>query len=610
MKKSIELLAPARNLNIGIEAIRHGADAVYIGADSFGARSAAGNSIEDIQALTEFAHRFHAKVYVTLNTILTDAELDEAQRLIEKLYAIGVDALIIQDLGLLQLDLPPIDLHASTQMDNVDAEKVKFLEQVGFSQVVLARELSLQQISAIHSQSNVALEAFVHGALCVSYSGRCYASQHCFSRSANKGCCAQFCRLPFDLIDGKGTTVMREKHLLSLRDMNRSQSIEEMIDAGITSFKIEGRLKDEVYVKNVTAAYRQAIDAVISQRPDELQRSSHGESTFTFTPNLSKSFNRGFTDYFIRGERSAMHDFDTPKSKGELIGEVAHVERDGIRLINCKENISAGDGLTFIDASGKLQGFRVNKVENGKIFPHIMPGIKQGSAIWRNHDERFLKLLSRPSAERRIAIEMRFEETADGFQITATDDYGCCAISSFPFEKVEARSPQEENIRKQFSRLGDTIFCLRSMDVKTVGNHFIPSSTLATWRRAVIEKLLMQREKARPVVRCRQEDVSAQLPQKEYNYTANISNRKAAEFYERHGARSIAPAYELAPTEGAPLMYTRHCLRHALGCCLKTPGGKRLTEPLTLRLTDGRAFTLKFHCDRCEMSLCPKNPHL
>ncbi len=481
MKRKIELLAPAKNKDIGIAAIRHGADAVYIGAPAFGARSTAGNAVGDIKELADFAHLFHAKVYVTLNTILKDEELPLVKNLVRELYDIGVDALIVQDMAFFRLDLPPIDLHASTQMDNTDAEKVSFLENIGCSQVVLARELSLSQIAAIHEQTNVKLEAFVHGALCVSYSGRCYASEYCFKRSANRGSCAQFCRLPFTLIDGEGKVVEKDRHLLSLRDMNRSASLEAMLDAGISSFKIEGRLKDEGYVKNVTAYYRLALDDIIARRPEELERSSQGTSSFAFTPDLAKSFNRGFTEYFLQDIRTPMHNFITPKSMGEAIGSVMkigkkHLEVDGTCCL------SAGDGLTFIDTEGKLQGFRVNSVEGRSIFPHIMPGVSVGTRLFRNHDEAFAKQVSRPGAERKIDIDVRLSENEDGFLLTLADASGISVTCPFPYSKTVADTPQTANLQKQLSRLGDTIFALRKLDVDLSGNWFIPSSLLASWR--------------------------------------------------------------------------------------------------------------------------------
>ncbi len=604
-KRGIELLAPARNLSTGIEAIRHGADAVYIGASAFGARAAAGNSLEDIAQLTAYAHLFHARVYVTLNTILTDEELSEAQKLIEQLYQVGVDALIVQDMALLRLKLPPIDLHASTQMDNCDAAKVKFLEDAGFSQVVLARELSLSEMATIRSRTSCALEAFVHGALCVSYSGRCYASQHCFARSANRGECAQFCRLPFTLIDGNGKAALKEKHLLSLCDMNRSGHLESMLDAGISSFKIEGRLKDETYVKNVTAAYRQALDEIISRRSEDFERTSHGTSTFTFTPNLQKSFNRGFTDYFLRGERSPMHNFATPKSKGEYLGQVTSIGKRHLET-NITAKINAGDGFTYLDTEGKLCGFRANRAEGSNIFPAIMPRIRVGTALYRNADAAFSKLLAKPSAERKISIDIELRESPHGFVLSAKDESGCSTSLHFPFEKSVARSLQEENIRTQLSRLGDTIFSVRKLNITFVSKPFIPSSVLTTWRRDLIEKLICTRRIARPLLLRKPENLQSTFPRPTLDYTANVANSQAEIFYESHGANIEEKAFELKEPSGVALMYTKYCLREALGCCLQKGGGKRLPEPLILRLSDGRDFKLKFDCNNCGMRIYAK----
>ncbi len=606
MKQKIELLAPAKNKDIGIAAIRHGADAVYIGAQTFGARSAAGNSIGDIEELTKFAHLYHAKVYVTLNTILKDEELPQAEALINELYAIGVDALIVQDMALLRLNLPPIDLHASTQTHNTTPEKVSFLEAMGYSQVVLARELSLPQITEIHSKCKVKLEAFVHGALCVSYSGRCYASEYCFSRSANRGCCAQFCRLPFTLIDGKGRKVAEEQHLLSLRDMNRSQSLEAMLDAGITSFKIEGRLKDENYVKNVTAFYRRAIDEIIVRRSEEFERSSHGKVYIAFTPDLTKSFNRGFTDYFLHDKRTEMHNFITPKSMGEPVGRVIKSGRKHLE-VDTTATFSAGDGLSFTDNNGRLQGFRVNSVSGNCIFPHIMPAVSQGAILYRNHDEAFSKLLAREKTERKISVDMCLKEVSDGFRLTLADEVGFGSTTDFVFDKTPANTPQEANIRKQLARLGDSIFELQTLRIEMENNWFIPSSLLAAWRRGAVDALMSARENARPRQLRLSEDLSAKLPYTDCDYTENIFNRKALSFYESHGACNTVPAFEKEQPRGATLMFTKYCLRDAMGCCLKKKGEETLPAPLTLRLSDGKSFALDFDCKACEMRISAKD---
>ena len=472
LKRSIELLSPAKNLECGIAAIDHGADAVYIGAPKFGARASAGNSIEDIAQLVEYAHQFNARIYVTVNTILKDEELAETEQLIWELYRIHVDALIVQDMGITRLNIPPIPLHASTQMDNRTPEKVRFLAEAGFKQVVLARELSLEQIRSIHEACpDVPLEVFVHGALCVSFSGQCYASQACFNRSANRGECAQFCRLPFNLIDADGKEIMHEKHLLSLKDMSQSDLLEQMLDAGVTSFKIEGRLKDVDYVKNVTAYYRQKLDAIL-QRRTEYRKASSGTSTYTFKPDLSKSFNRGFTHYFLEGRQPDIAQFNTPKAMGEEMGRVKEVRGNCITVARLKV-FHNGDGLCYIDGEGHLQGFRVNRVEQNKLYlmtKLLMP--KPGTKLYRNLDAEFAETLSKRSAERKIAIAWEFYEIPVGFALSARDEDGNEATLSFPCEKQLAEKPQRENIIRQLSKLGNTIFAAD----ESFGSYSLPPS--------------------------------------------------------------------------------------------------------------------------------------
>ncbi len=608
-KAKIELLAPARSVEIGFEAIRHGADAVYIGGPSFGARQAAGNSVDDIERLCEFAHLFGARVYVTLNTILWDSELAQAEGLVWQLYKIGVDALIVQDTSLLRMHLPPIALHASTQMDNCTPEKAQWLEAAGFRQIVIARETSLEQTRRIAESVNVPIEAFVHGALCVSYSGRCYASQHCFGRSANRGCCAQFCRLAFDLIDDKGRTLIDDKHLLSLKDMNRTASLEEMMDAGVRSFKIEGRLKDAEYVKNVTAWYRQEIDKVLAHHTDDYERSSFGKSEIAFAPNVVRSFNRGFTEYFLHGRgKQPIYSPYTPKAVGEEIGTVASTSARSFRL-RTKSRIAApltaGDGLCFIDQTGKLQGFRVNKVEGETVYPQQMPALQRGDALFRNQDFAFNKLLAKPTAERRLQASLTLRETADGYALDMNDESGCHATKAFACQHDEARSPQRENIERQLAKLGDTPFTATQIDIQTQGERFIPSSTLAAWRREICELLLSthrmsyERDRAGAV----KHDLLQGAFGKHIPFTANVGNREAEAFYKEYGAETVEPAFELKEPKGEKVLMTcRHCLRHELGICLKQKEGRQ-TGDLSLRLPDGRTFALRFDCKRCEMQV-------
>lgn len=640
----IELLAPAKNAETGIEAIRHGADAVYIGGPGFGARAAAGNTVEDIRHLCSYAHIFGAKVYVTLNTILYDDEVAEAEELVWQLYEAGVDALITQDLALLSMKLPPIALHASTQMDNCSPERAKFLEAAGYSQIVMARELSLEQIRAIHNSTSLPLEAFVHGALCVSYSGRCYASQYCFQRSANRGRCAQFCRLAFDLVDAEGTVLKKDKYLLSLRDMNRSNSLEEMMEAGVSSFKIEGRLKDVAYVKNVTAYYRAAIDAVIARKPSEYQRSSYGVSTTTFTPQLDKSFNRGFTEYFLKGRTDDVWNFSTPKSVGEYVGKVKRIGRRSFTYspakkeeasfkpakkdeasnnpakicagtdkdhasANTNNEIHNGDGLVYINSFGKLDGFRANRVEGNEVFPLTMPSLSPGTRLYRNEDRVWEAAMQKPTAERTIGIQLLLEETTDGYELKAsvhnreseTVEVAC----SRKTEIQAAQRPQHDNIVRNLSKLGGTPFAAENVQVLTQGERFIPASLLTEMRRELVERLtqaLIDRHIANRDKRRVAEQGIKVAP--EHTYTSNVANKVAHDYLLDHGARTIAPAFELKAPSKAVLMTCRHCLRYALGQCPKQTGHRPAwKEPVALQLPDGRKFNLRFDCVNCEMSV-------
>ncbi len=601
MARRIELLAPAKDLACGKEAVLHGADAVYIGAPKFGARAAAGNSLDDIRALCDFAHIYNVSIYVALNTILRDDELKEAERMIHQLYDAGVDALIVQDLGLTRLDLPPIALHASTQMDNCTPEKVAFLAQAGFEQVVLARELTLQEIRRIADATprDVSLEAFVHGALCVSYSGRCYLSSALTGRSANRGACAQCCRLPYTMVDADGRTIARDKHLLSLRDMNRSDDLEAMIAAGVSSLKIEGRLKDVAYVKNVTAYYRQRIDEILARDPS-LRRASDGRSTYTFEPRPEKSFNRGFTDYFLHGRRPDITSFDTPKSIGEPLGR-ASASRGGGLLVDGTKPLHNGDGLVFFNPRGELEGFRVNRAEGRRIVAARMPAVKPGTLLYRNVDSAFEAVLAKPSAERRIAIDIVWSDTPDGFALTLTDTAGCGVTVTRTFAAEPAVKPQGENIRTQLSRLGTTPFEAARITVDMHENLFVPSSLLGEMRREAVDRLLSERLARRTRRRRRAESPTAVYPSSALDYTANISNAKAEAFYRSHGVRTVERAYEEQPRAGVPLMFTRHCLRYSMGWCpVHQQGRSPFREPYYL-LHEGTRLRLEFDCVRCEM---------
>jgi len=605
LARKIELLAPAKNLECGIEAIKHGADAVYIGAPQFSARIAAGNSIEDIKTLCDFAHQYFAKVYVALNTILYDSELSEAESLIRKIYKAGADALIIQDMGILQMNLPPIAIHSSTQNDNRNLEKVKFLEDAGFSQVVLARELSLNQIREIAEQTTVPLEVFIHGALCVSYSGQCYLSQALSGRSANRGACAQYCRLPYTLQDAKGKTLAAGKHLLSLKDLNQTKNLEALLDAGVSSLKIEGRLKDVSYVKNITAHYRQKLDEIFSRRP-EYHKASSGKSILFFTPNPEKSFNRGFTDYFIFGKRKDIESFNTPKSSGEAVGTVKDLNNNYFTA-SIRHAIHNGDGLCFMDEKGELKGFKVNRTEGDKVFPAEMPRLKQGVILYRNYDHEFEKLLLKPSAERKIAVDFCLEDIENGFRLTATDEDGCPASFSESLQKEIANKNQEENIRIQLSKIGNTIFELTDLQLNFSKNWFIPSSYLSDLKRKTIEALMIARIESRPVKSSKIQPTMHQFPKNHLTYLGNVSNRYAKEFYRQHGVANIESAYELSPPANVPLMFTKHCIKYSFGYCPKQNGTiKDIKDPLYL-LSNQTRLKLEFNCSDCEMVVCFEN---
>lgn len=602
-QRKIELLAPAKNLECGMEAINHGADAVYIGAPKFGARAAAVNSLEDIEALVQYAHLYNARIYVTVNTILKEEELKETEEMIQALYRIGVDALIVQDMGITKLNLPPIPLHASTQMDNRTPEKVKFLWEAGFRQVVLARELSLREIAKIHAACpETPLEVFVHGALCVSYSGQCYVSQACFGRSANRGECAQFCRLPFSLVDADGKVIVRDKHLLSLKDMNQSDELELLLDAGASSFKIEGRLKDVSYVKNVTAAYRQKLDAIFARRP-EYRRASSGTSRYEFKPQLDKSFSRGFTHYFLHGRDKDIFSFDTPKSLGEEMGTVKEVRGNYLTVAGLK-SFHNGDGVCYMDEQGRLQGFRVNRVDGNKLYPQEMPRVKPRTLLYRNYDQEFERVLGRKSAERKLAVDLLLSDNEFGFSLTLTDEDNNRVSLTLPREKELARTPQTDNLKTQLAKLGNTPFEAREVTVSFAQNWFLPASVLADFRRQAVDQLLTARK-----INYRREmavwkPTQHAFPQTTLSYLGNVMNTRAASFYHDHGVQRIAMAYEKEPVEEAVLMFCKHCIRYSMGWCpvhhrVRSP----YQEPYYLLSNDGKRFRLDFDCKYCQMKV-------
>lgn len=599
MARRIELLSPARDVNTAREAILHGADAVYIGAPKFSARVAAGNSIEDIASLVEFAHIYGAKIYIALNTIIRNEEINEVEALIKSLYEIGVDALIIQDMGITKMNIPPIQLHASTQCHNASVEQVKFLEDSGFSQVVLARELNIDQIENICKNTSVPIEVFIHGALCVSYSGRCYLSQALAKRSANRGECAQFCRLPYNLEDSEGNILVKEKHLLSLKDMNRSSSIEALLDAGVTSFKIEGRLKDVEYVKNVTAYYRAILDEIFARRSEYIPASS-GKVKVNFSPNPYKSFNRGFTSYYTDNkEFDNIASIHTPKSIGERVGVVKSVQKNFLE-ISPEVELHNGDGLCFTSKEGEFSGFGVNTVEGNRVFPSSMPNIKCGDVIYRNSDIKFSKLLSSPTAERKIGTSIKLLYNNNSLLLQITDDKGNISeISENTGELQLAKTNQKSNQETQLSKLGNTPFEATDIDISQTEEMFIPSSLLTKMRREATEELIKLRIKNHPRPE-RAKDLIPQYPIQELDFDANVSNSKAMEFYSERGVEKISQAYELMPVDDAHLMTTIHCIRRALGKCLKTKQGSDWKEPLFL-VSDKSRLQLHFNCKECKM---------
>jgi len=611
----LELLAPAKNADYGIEAIRHGADAVYIGGPAFGARATAGNSVEDIARLCTFAHKYHAQVFVALNTILMDDELETAEKLIWDVYNAGADALIVQDMGVLQLNLPPIALHASTQMDNRNPEKVAFLEQVGFSQVVLARELGLSQIREVAAHTNMQIEFFIHGALCVAYSGLCNLSHAFSNRSANRGECSQMCRLPGNLKTRQGDVLAQNEHLLSLKDNNQTDNLEALIDAGVRSFKIEGRLKDLSYVKNVTAHYRQKLDAIMARRP-EFVASSHGRTEHTFTPDPEKTFNRGSTDYFVNERSQGIKDFRSPKYIGQDVGKVVAIGKDFIQVSSTHE-FNNGDGLAYFppnyamakQSDDKLQGLRVNRAEGHKLHVLQVPrDLRVGMTLYRNHNQAFETLLSKESAKRIIGVDMRLTDTATGVALTMTDVYGLSATVELEVEKTPATDAEKtlQTIRTQLSKLGSTDFTARQIRIETAQPWFLPASTLNGLRRDAVAALELARVEGYQRPKPWKYNQDAVYPFKHLSYLGNVANEKAKEFYQRHGVIEIQDTYEKnGVTEDVPLMITKHCLRFNFNLCPKeVPGIK--ADPMVLEIGND-VLKLVFDCPKCEMMVVGEN---
>ena len=602
----IELLAPARDADIAIAAIDHGADAVYMGASHHGARADATNTLDDVSRACDYAHRFGARIYATVNTLIYDNELKEVERLVHDLYRIGVDALIVQDLGLLRLDLPPIALHASTQCDLRTTEKARFLEALGFSQLVMARELTLDEIADIRKATTVPLEAFVHGALCVSYSGRCAISQALKGRSANRGECAQLCRLPYDLVDANGRVLVEGKHLLSLRDMNRHDRLEQMMSAGISSFKIKGRLKDIGYVKNVVAYYRRAIDRIIDRQPELYRRLSLGKTQLTFEPALEKSFNRGFTHYFLDERRpkdgKSMASIDTPKSQGEFLGRVVRCNA-GTLTIDTRTTLVNGDGLSYYDAQGQFTGTRVNRsLGGGKVLLREHVAIPRGTLIYRTADKAFNDLLNKPSATRTITVDAELRYINSGLSLTLADERGNRMTHTLDCDLQPAAKPQGERQIAELAKLGGTIYRLN--EAKVPSDVFIPASLLARLRRETVELLDRSHVIIHPVDKRRQEDKSAPCPATTLTPADNVANRLAEQLYRDHGVTDITPALEVGTpiNMATPLMHTRYCIRRQLGACLKGKNANRLPRDIYLK-TGGTLLKVTCDCKSCEMRL-------
>jgi collagenase-like PrtC family protease len=624
----LELLSPARDADIGIEAVNHGADAVYIGGPSFGARTSADNRVQDIARLVRHAHRLNSRVFVTLNTILRDDELEPARKLAWQLYDAGVDALIIQDMGLLEIDLPPIQLHASTQTDIRTPEKARFLQDVGLSQIVLARELTIEQIKAIRVQTNCTLEFFVHGALCVAYSGQCYISHAHTGRSANRGDCSQACRLPYQVVDDRGRFVAHDKHVLSMKDNNQSANLAALVDAGIRSFKIEGRYKDAAYVKNITAHYRKLIDELLEQRP-ELSRASSGRTTFTFNPDPNQNFNREFTDYFVQGRKADIGAFDSPKNPGRHLGYVTQVGPNWVELTTTEPGtvLHNGDGLCYYDLQKELVGMAINRAEPAsplrldqwRVYPKDpidgLRDLRKGTELNRNRDMNWVRTLEKKSSERRLGVWVDLSETASGFALRLTDEDGHSATAQAAAPKELARNATQAvaSLREHLARFGTTIFEPIDISLNLSAPWFIPASILNPLRRDAADALEAARAAAyqRPP-RATPMEPAESYPEDTLTYLANVFNDKARDFYARHGVKVIAAAYESHEEEGeVSLMITKHCVRFSLSLCPKQAKGVTgvqgtvRAEPLTL-INGKEKLTLRFDCKPCEMHVVGK----
>lgn len=611
MKKKIEILAPAKDLIHGMAAINSGADAVYIGAPQFGARSNATNSIEDVAALVQYAHLYHAQVFVAINTILYDNELETCRKMIWELYHIGVDALIVQDMAIMEMDLPPIVLHASTQANNRDADNIKFLKDAGMKRVVLARELNLHQIKEISEASDVELEFFVTGALCVSFSGNCYMSVANGERSANRGSCAQNCRLPYNLIDGHGDTLIKNSHLLSIKDFDVSDQIPNLIEAGICSFKIEGRLKDIVYVKNNVSFLRQKLDTFLEEN-ENYTKASSGSCTYTFDSALNRTFNRGYTDYFVNERHQSIGSWESPKSKGQYIGKLIKTIGGAYEIEN-GELLNNGDGLCYINENNEADGIYVNKVENGLAYPNVLKELKIGTFIYRNNDAAFIKIVEREdSAVRKISTTLLLTENENGFELIATDEDGYVTTVHLAHAKEQTKNNLsiEDNIKTQLAKTGFTPYTANEINVMFTQNWFLPISKINEMRRTVYDQLSAirlanyQREEHQIV------KTNHPFPVNQLDFTYNVSNKMARKFYERHGVTEIEKAFELQWDPGkSRVMTTKYCIKYELEKCPKYHKDTmetKLKEPLVLKQGE-LEYKLKFNCKPCEMEIWEKD---
>ena len=614
MKKKIEILSPAKNLIQGMAAINAGADAVYIGAPQFGARSNATNSLEDIEELVKYAHLFKAQVFVVVNTILYDHELEDCKKLIHQLYAIGVDALIVQDMAIMEMDLPPIVIHASTQANNRDPKHVKFLKDAGMKRVVLARELNLDQIKDISKETDVELEFFVSGALCVSFSGNCYMSIANGERSANRGSCAQNCRLPYNLVDGTGKTLIANSHLLSIKDLDLSNQLPNLIEAGITSFKIEGRLKDMVYVKNNTSFLRKKLDAFLENN-DHYQKASSGRTFYNFEAEMDRSFNRGYTDYFVNKRTEKIGSWESPKSQGQLIGKLIEVKANGYVIEN-SELLNNGDGLFFLNENNEPDGAQVNIIINNIVVPNTFKPLKPGTVIYRNSDANFNRLVEREdSAIRKIGVTLHFTENTTGFQLVAKDEDGHESVSSFEAEKEVAKNEESTipNIKKNLSKTGNTPFIVDDIQITFSNNWFLPISKINEIRRIVLEQLIDVRVNEYQRIELPITKTDHPYPVSQLDFTYNVSNQMARNFYKRHGVTDIEKAFELQWDPGkSRVMVTKYCVKYELGKCARFQRdtmGEKVVEPLILKQGE-LEYKLKFNCKPCEMEIWEKDAEL